>query len=174
MSPFPRHPFTRGPGLPAEVRAELPRRPLASAQAEDGAWLVGTRDALHAFGEGGSGEAVRWERVQRADWDRESSTLRVEEIQEYGEPVRASAYVLEEPGGLLSLVWERVSASIVLQRRVDVEKKRGFTVIGRRPPSGHGEVTWAFEFDAGVDPEDPEVKVAADAALREAAESLGL
>jgi hypothetical protein len=173
MSPFPRRPFNRGPGLPAEVRRTVAGRPLASAQAQDGSWLVGTRDALHVVG-GDPAVVVPWERVQRADWDRDSSTLRVEEVQEYGEPVRASAYVIEEPGGLMSLVWERVTASIVLQRRVDVTKRRGFTVIGRRPPAGRGEVSWAFEFDAGVDPDDPEVKVAADTALREAEESLGM
>jgi hypothetical protein len=165
--------FSRGRDLPAEVRAAVAGRPLASAEAESGEWLVGTRDALHVVRDG-SAEVVRWERVQRADWDRETATLRVEEIQEYGAPVRASAYVIEEPGGLMSLVWERVTASIVVQRRVELGRKRGFTVIGRRPPAEHGEVTWAFEFDAGVDPDDPEVSAAADAALRETEESLGL
>ena len=61
-----------------------------------------------------------------------------------------------------------------MQRRVDLERKRGLSVIARRPPSRPGEVTWAYELDPGVDPADPAVAAAAEAALREAQESLGL
>jgi hypothetical protein len=61
-----------------------------------------------------------------------------------------------------------------MQRRIDLEKRRGFSIIARRPPSRPGEVTWAYELDSGVDPDDPAVAAAAEAALREAQESLGL
>jgi hypothetical protein len=36
-----------------------------------------------------------------------------------------------------------------------------------------GEVTWAYEFDAGVDPADPAVAHLAEKGLRAAAEELG-
>ena len=167
--------FASGPMLPGPVRAEVQGRILAAVEAEDGSWLAGTRDAFYAVGpEGEVRLELRWEQVHRADWDRDDSTLRVERIEEFGRPVTAYSFVLADPGELLELVRERVTASVLLQRRVEVQRKRGFSVIGRRPPSAPGEVRWAYEFDQGVDPEDPAVMAAAEAALREARESLGL
>ena len=81
---------------------------------------------------------------------------------------------LSEPGRLLELVRERVTASVVLQRRVVVLGEKGLLVIARRPPRGDGEITWAYEFDRGVDPEDPTVMEAAKDGLRCAEEELGL
>jgi hypothetical protein len=167
--------FPRGPELPGWVRSAVPGRPLAAAPARDGTWLVGTRDELHAVSEDrGTLVAVPWERVQRADWDAEAATLRVEEVQPYGRPLSAMTFGLDEPVQLLELVRERVTASVVVQRRVPTLGRRGFSVIGRRAPAGTGEVIWAYEFDAGVDPDDPLVTAAAEIALHEARESLGL
>ena len=167
--------FSSGPTLPRPVRSAVPEKPLAFVEADGGDWLVGTRDGLHAVAPDGSVLwTLPWERVQRADWEQESATLRLERVEEYGRPVTAYSFVLPEPGMLLPLVRERVTASVLLQRRVDLERRRGFSVIGRRPPGGRGEVTWAYEFDPGVDPDDPSVKQAARAALRDAQESLGL
>ena len=64
-------------------------------------------------------------------------------------------FELAEPGPLLQLLRERVTASVVVQQRVDLERKRGLSVIGRRPPSGGGEVTWAYELDNGRGPGGP-------------------
>jgi hypothetical protein len=167
--------FSSGPAVPAPVRAAVPGRPLAAVEARDGTWVAGTREGFHAVRPDGSTEvSLRWEEVQRADWDRDTETLKVVAVSEYGRPVTAYSFVLTEPGAVLPLVRERVTASVLLQRRVDLERKRGFSVIGRRSPTGRGEVTWAFEFDRGVDPDDPAVEAAAEAALREAQESLGL
>ncbi|WP_148575654.1 hypothetical protein [Nocardioides caldifontis] len=163
--------FGRGAELPAEVRAAVRGRPLASARAEDGTWLVGTRDALFVVGD--DPVCLRWERVLRGDWDQDTSTLTVERVEEYGEPTTAWSFVLPEPGGLVPLLRERVSASVLLQRRVPIEKKRGLIVIARRPPAG-GTVTWAYQFDRGIDTADPDVAAAAEEALRDAQESLGL
>jgi hypothetical protein len=166
-------PFARGSEVPREVRAAVGARVLAAAEATNGTWLAGTRDALHLVGADGH-LTWRWEDVQRADWDQTTSTLRVERVTDYGQPVEERTLTLTEPGSLLPLVRERVTASVVLDRRVPVEGKRGLRVIGRRPPSGGGEVRWAFLFDPGLDPDDPVVGLAADQALREAQESLGL
>lgn len=162
--------------VPAAVRDRLPdsgERVLAAAAAEHGGWLLGTRDHLHLVLDEET-HTLPWERVQRADWDKETSTLRVEQVEAYGHPVTSFSFVVTEPGDLLTMLRERVTASVVLQRRVELGRKRGFSVIGRRPPRGTGEITWAYEFDGGVDPDDPEVMAAAEAALREARESLGL
>ena len=167
--------FSSGPPVPRPVRSAVPGKPLAAVEAEEGDWLVGTRDAFHVVAPDGTVRStLRWEQVQRADWDQDADTLRVERVEEYGHPVTASSYVLREPGLLLPLVRERVTASVLLQRRVEIQRRRGFSVIGRRSPGGRGEVTWAFEFDAGVDPDDPAVMETAKAALRDAQESLGL
>jgi hypothetical protein len=65
-----------------------------------------------------------------------------------------------------------VSASVVLQRGHLVDGKRGFKVIGRRPPSG-GPIRWMFEYDDGIDPDDPAVVAASDDLLRRAQEDVG-
>jgi hypothetical protein len=167
--------FSTGPDVPAAVRSLVAGKALAAVEAQDGSWLVGTRNALHVV-EPDRGEhlTLRWEQVHRADWDLETSTLRVERVEDYGRPVTSYSFVLSEPGDLLPMVRERVTASVVLQRRVDLARRRGFTVIGRRSPTGRGEMTWAFEFDRGVDPDAPEVLESARTALREAQQSIGL
>jgi hypothetical protein len=147
------------------VRRAVPGRPLAAAQARDGDWLVGTREALHVVGT--DPWALGWEQVHRADWDLETTTLTIEEVTPYGEPWRARSFVLPEPGGLVPLVRERVTASVVVQRRYAVRGRKGFLVVGRRNPAGGGDIAWSYEFDEGVDPEDPDVARAAEAALTE-------
>lgn len=163
---------------PADVvaRAGLPRgeKVLAAARSEDGTWALGTRDALVLLPAGDAGPTrIAWEDVQAADWSRDDDRLRVSEVGEYGRPRPVHEVVLTDPGLLLQLVRERVTASVVLQRRVEVADGRGLTVVGRRPPRG-GDVAWAYDLDDGLDPDDPAVRSAAEAGLRSAAEELGL
>jgi len=180
--------FPRGAAVPAEVleRAALPRgaRVLASARAEDGTWLLGTRDALVVVPAVGTGqvepdrvvepvETIPWERVATADWNKDEDRLRVIEVAEYGVVPPAHVLAVPEPGLLLQLVRERVTASIVLQRRVPVGGRRGVTVIARRPPQGSGETIWAVELDPGLAPEDPAVREAAARGLQDAQAELG-
>jgi len=164
----------RGPAVPDHVGSAVAGRLLATCRAADGIWVACTRDAWWAVAPDGSATSLPWERIHRADWDQETATLRVEPVAEYGAPVQAHSFTLEEPGALLDVLRERVTASVLVQRRVDLAQRRGFTLIGRRPPSGAGEVTWAYELDPGIDPDDPTVVAAAERALGEARESLGL
>ncbi len=55
----------------------------------------------------------------------------------------------------------------MLQRRVPVRGSLGLVVIGRRSPVG-GPVSWMHAYDAGLDPDDPEVVAVADLALPQA------
>lgn len=142
---------------------------LASAVAEDGTPIAGTRDALHL-----GGVRIPWEVVERADWDSESSTLSVSEVGSWGERRPLHELVVPEPGRLLELVRERVTASVVLQRHVAVAGRRGVRVIGRRAPRGTEPISWVYEFDEGVDPDDPSVRSAAEAALVQAQADVGL
>ncbi|MBI2243001.1 MAG: hypothetical protein HYU55_03290, partial [Nocardioides sp.] len=68
---------------------------------------------------------------------------------------------------------ERVTASIVLQRHVPVDERRGLRVIARRAPSGNRPVQWVYEYDEGVDPDDPEVRRLAREALAAAQQDVG-
>jgi hypothetical protein len=167
----------RRSGPPAEVRARARlrrgERVLASAVAGD-TWVLGTRDCLLLVD--GGVRRVPWERVLRAHWDRDLDRLTVVEIADYALPQPAHHLTLTdggEPALLLQLVRERVSASVILERRVDLDGRRGLAVVARRPPGG-GTLTWAYDLDPGVDPADPAVAAAAERGLRSAAEELGL
>ena len=150
---------------PIEVGAG--ERLLAWATTAQGP-VGGTRDALYL-----PGARVPWERVQATDWDRDTSVLRVSEVGSWG--VVRPEHVLEvvEPGRLLELVRERVTASVVLQRHVALEGRRGVRVIARRATTGDRELTWLFEYDEGIDPDDPFVEHAAQEALAAAQGEIG-
>ncbi len=193
-----RNAFRRAARPPAGVvaRAGLPRgaRVLAAAEAGDGSWLLGTATALvvvpppdlepadvepsdvEAVGtpSRAAPTAILWQRVESADWDSEAERLQVTEVGEYGKVRPVHVFALADPHRLLTLVRERVTASVVLQRRVTVAGRRGFFVVARRAPTGTGDLEWAYEFDADVDPDDPEVRRLAESGLRAAAEELGL
>ncbi len=171
----------RGRGVPAEVldRADLPggEKVLAHARAESGDWLLGTRRLL-AVVAGTVGEDaldvvhLPWEQVEDAAWDSETSRLRVTGVGEYGRPRPSYDFAMEEPALLLQLLRERVTASIVLQRRVPVRDRLALTVIGRRSPVG-GPVAWMHAYDPGLDPDDPQVASVADEALEAARAEVG-
>ena len=167
--------FERSGGVPAEVlsRAELPRgeKPLAWAPAVDGSWLLGTRRSLVLVLPSGV-EHLAWEEVEDAAWDQDAGRLRVVGVGSFGEPRPSYTFTMEDPALLLQLVRERVTASIVLQRRVPVRDSLGLTVIGRRSPVG-GPVAWMHAYDRGLDPDDPEVVAVADLALAQAQAEVG-
>jgi hypothetical protein len=130
--------------------------------------VAGTRDALYV-----GPTRVAWELVEAADWDRDTSVLRVREVGSWGERRPEHLLTIEEPGRLLELVRERITASVVLQRHVPIEGRRGLRVIARRAPRGDRPITWVYEYDAGIDPSDPEVQRVADEALAAARGEVG-
>lgn len=135
--------------------------------------VVGTRDALYVPTSVGH-VRVPWEHVESADWDRDGEVLRVAEVGTWGERRPEYLLTIADPGRLLEMVRERVTATVVLQRHVAIEGSRGVRVIARRAPSGRREVSWLFEYDEGIDPADPFVAHAADEALAAAQEDVGL
>ena len=176
-----RSPFRRAVQVPASVLAAAPlekrEKVLAATETGGGSWLIGTRDALliqPAPSADGAPTRVPWQRVERADWDRDEELLKVAEVGEFGEVRPEYAFTIDDPGLLLQLIRERVTASVVLQRHVRVEGRKGLFVIARRAPHGDSEITWAYEFDQGIDPADPAVMAAAQRGLAAAAEELGL
>jgi hypothetical protein len=154
-------------------RADLPRgeKVLASAEAADGSWVLGSRRSLVLVLESGV-QRLAWEEIEDAAWDKDAARLRVVGIGEYGRSRPSYTFDMEDPARLLQLVRERVTASIVLQRRVLVRGSLGLTVIGRRSPVG-GPVAWMHAYDPGLDPLDPEVSAVADDALAQAQAEVG-
>lgn len=143
-------------------------RVLAWCTDAEGRVVAGTRDALYL-----PDARVPWEQVEAVDWDADSSVLHVSEVGTWGAVRPQHDLALVDPGRLLQLVRERVTATVVLQRHVPVDGRRGLRVIARRAPGGDRPISWVFEFDEGVDPADPAVRVAADAALAQAQDEVG-
>ena len=141
---------------------------LAWAETDDGRVIAGTRDAIYL-----DGVRLPWEEVEAADWDQESDRFRLSEVGTWGEPRREHVLTIKDPGRLLELVRERVTASVVLQWHVEVTERRGLRVIARRAPRGDRPVRWLFEYDEGVDPDDPAVREVAEATLRDAMAEVG-
>jgi hypothetical protein len=170
-------PFQRVERAPAAVlaRAGLPSgdRVLAFATASDGTSLLGTREALVLVGPD-TVTRIPWEQVQTADWDRDEERLRVTEVGELGQLRPVHVLTIADPGRMLEMIRERVTASVLLQRRVLVSGRLGVDVVARRPPHRDGEVTWVYTYDTGLDPEDPAVQEAARAGLQAAVDDLGL
>lgn len=132
----------------------------------DGTAVGGTRDALYLP------HRLPWEEVATAEWDADEEVLRVVEVGTFGQPQPVHRLRLAEPGRLLQLVRERVTASIVVQRHVPVSTRREVRVLGRRSPRG-GEIAWFVEYDAGLDPADPTVREVVEQALATARADVG-
>ena len=144
---------------------------LASAAALDGTWLLGTRERLIVV-DADDSTHLAWEEIEDASWENDDARLRITGIGTYGEPRPSYTFQMGDPALLLQLIRERVTASIVLQRRVPVRDRLGLTVIGRRSPVG-GPVAWMHAYDPGLDPADPDVRAAADAGLAQAKAEIG-
>ena len=145
-------------------------RVLAWATSSAGV-VAGTREAVYLPGP--PQRRVAWEQIEAADWDAESETLRVSEVGTWGERRPTYELGLTEPGKLLELVRERITASVVLQRHVPIDGTRGVRVIARRAATGGRELSWLFEYDEGIDPADPFVDHAAREALNAAQNEVG-
>ena len=158
----------RRPKLPSLVRGE---RLLAWAETDDGATVGGTRDALHLPDR--EPPRLPWEEIATADWDVDERQLHVVEVGTFGEQQPEHRLTVADPDRLLTLVRERVTASIVVQRHVPVRGRRGVRVLGRRAPGGQGPIAWFVEYDDGLDPADPEVRAVVDEGLASARGDVG-
>jgi hypothetical protein len=155
---------------PVELAAG--ERALAWSAVDAGGWVVGTRDALYL-----PAGRLPWEQLEGADWDHESERLRVREVGTWGEQRPEHLLVLTgsatDTQRLVQLVRERVTASVLLVRHVPVTGRRGVRVVARRAPAGGSAPTWFYEYDVGIDPDDPVVRVAAETALDAARADVG-
>ena len=149
---------------------------LAAVQLTDGHWVAGTRSAVYLPTDAPDGlRRVGWEKIERAGWDSEASILSIFETTDFGTPLRATELKVDDPGRFGQLLRERVDASIVVQRHVPLAGKRGVRIIGRRNPSTtDAAVTWNFVLDKGLEPDQPGVLDAAEAALKQVRDEFGI
>ena len=155
----------RRPDVAVEVG---PGERLLAAAETDAGVAGGTREALYL-----PGVRLPWEEVEAAAWDEETATLEVREVGRWGQARGVHRVVVAEPGLLLQLVRERVTASVVLQRHVAVTERSGLRVVARRSASGDRALAWFVDYDEGLDPDDPAVRRVAEEALAAARADVG-
>ena len=141
----------RTAGLPLEAGERL----LATATLTSGTAAATDRRLLIPAADGFY--AIDWESVDRARWDRDGETLVVVETVPMGSPARNHRLRFEQPGRLLDVIREQVTASVVISRYVPVDGERGVRVTGRRR-AGRAGLRWVVAVDAGLDLADPSVR----------------
>lgn len=172
--------------MPKEVRTQLNlehgERVLAADQDVAGHWWVATHLALHVpvealpanseLGEpsGSAYRRLRWERIDKASWDRDSDALRVAETATFGQVLPTVSARFARAGhtfgrGLLGVIRERVTASIVVNRHVPLYGQQGVRVIARRRPGSADPLEWSMAFDDQLDPAEPQVLADAERAI---------
>lgn len=155
---------------PAEVRQiALPdERVLAWAPTRSAGYAVATDAALYLP----VPDTVRlaWDLITKATFSDEA-VLVVEGRPEPRARDRAWRAVLDEPGALPTVVYERVTSSVVVSERVTLRGDLGARIVARRTGDG---LRWTVTFDAGLDPGDPALRVEADAAVAELRSALGV
>lgn len=168
--------------VPAEVRDVVPEgeRLLAWSRVSPGGVAVATDAALYlpidSTGARGAGEAapvglrLAWDLVAKATFS-DAAVLVVEGRPEPRARDRAWRVVLDEPGSLPTVVYERVTSSVVVSERVALRGELGARFVARRAGEG---LRWTVTFDAGLDPGDPALRAEADAALAELRSTLGV
>ena len=155
---------------PAEVLNVAPsgERVLAWGRVTPGGVAVATDAALYLP----IGDTVRlaWDLIAKATFS-EAAVLVVEGRPEPTARDRAWRVVLEEPGALPTVVYERVTSSVVVSERVALRGELGARIVARRAGEG---LRWTVTFDAGLDPRDPVLRAEADEALAELRATLGV
>lgn len=171
--------------VPDDVRDRLRLGPhervLAVGRDDTGRSVVGTSHRLFLPTGDEDFQSLAWEQIDRASWDEETAELRIVESAPFGESMPSYVVQLAEPGRLVEHLRERVTASIVISRRVVVAGRRGVTAVGRRPPvpsrpgaAADDGIVWSYSLDAGLRTDDPAVLDAAAHALATARDDVGL
>jgi hypothetical protein len=146
---------------------------LAAIQTRSGAWAAGSRAAVYLPTDGGV-RRVPWELVERAEWNSDESTFHLWETAAFGTAMPQTDLVADDPGRFGQLVRERISASVLLQRHVPLQGKKGVRIVGRRSPARtDAPVSWNIVLDDGVDPSSPGLLDRAEAALQQVREEVG-
>lgn len=146
---------------PDDVRAVPDRgeRVLAWGRDRAGRPVVASEAALYLPRDGVDPERLPYSGIARATWSDPVLDVVLATTEDGRRRVD-----LEIPGEVPPTVRERVMASIVVSRRVDLVAG-GAALISARRVAGSDRLAWSVSFDAGLDPSDPELRAAADAAI---------
>ena len=79
---------------------------------------------------------------------------------------------LAEENDLADVVRTRVTDSVAWSNHVKLKPAGGVRLVGRRRP-GQELLEWQLVFDAGTDPDDPQLRAQADALVSDARRSIG-
>jgi len=129
--------------------------------------VVATDRALYTFG---GSEPIPWERVMRAAWDDPIQEVVTADGRGGVDVIRLT---LDDAGSMPQVIFERVMATIVMQRHVELVEKAGATLVARRVRDSD-EIRWEVVFDAGLDPSDPVLRAGADEELAALRSSVGI
>ncbi len=158
--------------LPDDARAALGldarTRVLAWAELAGGGWAAATMERIHVRDPRGRLVCRPWVEVDHAAWDQDSGTLAVWWV-------GSRAPVPLEVGDssfLPEVVHERVRASVVLTREVELAGGRRVVVALRKSPDG--ELSTSVSRGRGVRLTEPEVAARVAAAEVELREEAGL
>lgn len=128
-------------------------------------YLVATDRALYLQA---SDERIEWDRITKATWEQPVFDLVIADV-----PPRRLRVSVADSGDLPAAVHDRVTASVVVSERIDLGDGRGAKAVARRA-SDVDPIRWSVVFDPGLDPTDPELRAAADRALTDLRQVLGI
>jgi len=155
---------------PSEVRALVDpgERVLAWARVQPAGFAVATDAGLYLP----VPQMIRlsWDLISKATFS-EAAILVVEGRATPTDRDRSWRVLLDEPGALPTVIYERVTSSVVVSERVVLRGELGARFVARRAGDG---LRWTVTFDAGLDPQDPTVRAEADAALADLRATLGV
>ena len=158
--------------LPAEVTARLAvpagEKVIAWGSSLDGTHVVATDRAM--YGDALPGRTP-WSRVSKASW--EEPVLSLTFLDESGQARRPIRLHVDESRDLPPAIHDRVTASVIVSERVDLGGGSK-ALLAARKDSDDGQIRWSVVFDPGLDPTDPQLREAADAALAQLRGSLGI
>ena len=156
---------------PAEVKTRVPGERVLAWAPSGASSVIATQGAL-VLPTGCVPERVPWDLVVRVGWEPRGVEV-VAQGAAGARPVSLRVPIEGDAGALPSVVKERVNASIVVSRHVELQGERGARLVARRTP-GSSELRWSVVFDPGLDPADPDLRASADAALEALRGSLGV
>ena len=157
---------------PADVRARVPGERVLAWMPVGASSVVATETVLLLPADGGPDVRIPWDRVLRASWEPEILEVTAQSG-EGGRPEVRRVRFAGDPGVLPEVVRERVTSSIVVQHHAELVGERGARFVARRVP-GSADLRWSVVFDAGLDPEDTDLRRRADIALADFRASLGI
>ncbi|SEL72005.1 hypothetical protein [Nonomuraea pusilla] len=151
--------------LPADVRESLATEPgerVLTFASSGGGHVVATTLALYLS----DGTRVPYEEVDKASWDEDGLSLSTMDGARHTERIA-------EPRMLPETLRERVNATIVVNKHVNLPGRGGVRLVARRRPGGE-VLGWTLVFDEGLDARDPGLRAQAEQALEGVRRSMGV